>query len=248
MFELSIEDGVARLILSRPEARNAVPAAQWPLLAAAADEAEQSGARVLLLLGQGDAFCAGADISDFPAMRGDEASRSRFRQAMRVAIDRVAGLPMPTVAIIDGPCFGAGVALIMACDFRLAGAAARFAITPAKFGISYPQEDIHRLVSLVGPGHAARLLFGAAAIDGAEAERIGLVECFAGAGLTGAVDRLVADIVANSAASLETLKRGLRLAGGGVAQDDGQDARFDAMLGSDALAARLAALRARKGR
>jgi hypothetical protein len=57
-----------------------------------------------------------------------------------------------TMAWIDGPCFGAGVALAMAADIRVASPAASFAITPAKMGIGYPQEDIARLVDLVGPG------------------------------------------------------------------------------------------------
>ena len=95
---------------------------------------------------------------------------------MRAALDALRDLPIPTIASIEGPCYGAGVALAMACDLRIAGRGARFAITPAKIGISYPQEDVHRLVALVGPGQAARLLFTAETIDGAEAERIGLVE------------------------------------------------------------------------
>jgi enoyl-CoA hydratase/carnithine racemase len=247
MFELSIEKGVARLVLNRPEARNAVPASQWPRLAAAAEEAERAGARLLLLSGAGKAFCAGADISDFPALLDDEGARAGFRLAMRGALDRIRGLTIPTVALVEGPCFGAGVALAMACDLRFAGAAARFAVTPAKLGISYPQEDVHRLVSLVGPGHAARLLFGGAAIDGAEAARIGLVEEDAGARLAAAAEEAAAAILANSADSLRALKRGLGLAAAGIGSDGEQDRSFDALLGSAELAGRLAALRSQRG-
>jgi enoyl-CoA hydratase/carnithine racemase len=245
MFDLCIDDDVARLVLNRPEARNAIPVSQWPLLTAAADRAEKSRARVLLVSGQGSAFCAGADISDFAGMRDDEAAAALFRRTMREALDRIAGLPIPAIALIDGPCFGAGVALAMACDLRLAGADARFAITPAKFGISYPQEDVHRLVSLVGPGQASRLLLGAGTIDGAEAERIGLVEGFAGTRLAAVADELVAAMIDNSADSLRALKRGIRLAARGVPRDEEQDRRFDSMLGSAELADRLSALRSR---
>ena len=141
---------------------------------------------------------------------------------------------MPTVAHVEGPCYGAGVALAMACDLRVAGPGARFAITPAKIAVSYPQEDVHRLVALVGPGQAARLLFTAASIDGAEALRIGLAEL-------DALDESA--ILANDASSLAELKRSIRLASEGVRSDDEQDRRFDALLGGEALARRLEALR-----
>ena len=243
MFELSIESGIARLVLNRPEARNAIPADQWSRLAAAADEAERSGARLLLLSSAGSAFCGGADLGDFPALAADEAGRAGFRRAMRAALDRISGLHIPTIAAIDGPCFGAGVALAMACDLRIAGEAARFAITPAKLGISYPQEDVHRLVALVGPGQAARLLFGALAVDGPEAARIGLVEMCAGDALAEVVDEMARAILANSADSLVSLKQGIRLAAAGTRSDAAMDAGFDDLFGADDFARRLAALR-----
>ena len=133
-------------------------------------------ARLLVVTGAGGTFCAGADLADFPAMQGDAVAAARFREAMRGALDALRGLVLPTLALIDGHCYGAGVALAMACDLRLASPAARFAITPAKFGISYPQEDVHRLVELVGPGQAARILFTAEPISGGEAQAIGLVD------------------------------------------------------------------------
>jgi enoyl-CoA hydratase/carnithine racemase len=163
-----------------------------------------------------------------------------LREAMRDGIERVAALPVPTVALIHGPCFGAGVALAMACDLRLVGREARFAITPAKFGISYPQEDIARLVGLVGPGQASRLLLGAQPIDGGEALRIGLAE-----GRLEEAGELVQAIRANSPASLATLKAGIALAARGGRSDRGRDEGFDTLLASDGLAERLAALRRR---
>jgi enoyl-CoA hydratase/carnithine racemase len=105
---------------------------------------------------------------------------------------------------------------------------------------------VHRLVSLVGPGQASRLLFGAGGIDSSEAERIGLVELHAGEGLAQAVEDMAAAILANSATSLRTLKAGIRLAAAGVARDGEQDRMFESLFGSADLAERLA-LRARRG-
>ncbi|MEA3050355.1 MAG: hypothetical protein QOG84_2191 [Sphingomonadales bacterium] len=242
MFDLDLSGSVARLTLGRPEARNAIPLAGWRELAARVREAEESGARVLVLSGSSSAFCAGADLQDFPALQRDPAARADFRAAMREGLDGLAAAAMPTVVAIEGPCYGAGVALALACDLRLAGSGARFAITPAKFGISYPQEDVTRLVALVGPGQASRLLLTALPIDAAEAARIGLVEIHA-ADLRPVLDEIVASLVAASPASHRALKRAIPLAARGIATDAAQDESFDALFGSEDFERRFAALR-----
>ena len=113
-----------------------------------------------------------------------------------------------------------------------------FAITPAKIGISYPQEDVERLVALVGSGQAARLLFTGAGIDAAEAARIGLVEA-----LAANPQETIEQLLANSADSLATLKRGIGLAAKGRRTDGAQDERFDALIGGAELRHRLEAMR-----
>ncbi|MEA2998175.1 MAG: hypothetical protein QOK17_8 [Sphingomonadales bacterium] len=242
MFALDLAGPVARLTLDRPEARNAIPLAGWRELAARVREAEAAGAQVLVLAGCPAAFCAGADLQDFPVLQRDPAARAAFRAAMREGLDRLAAAAMPTIAAIEGPCYGAGVALALACDLRLAGPAARFAITPAKFGISYPQEDVARLVALVGPGQASRMLLTALPIDAAEAARIGLVEIH-DADLHAALDEIVAAFIAASAASHLVLKRAIALAVRGIDSDAAQDASFDALFGAEDFARRFAALR-----
>jgi enoyl-CoA hydratase len=238
MFDLSFEGDVARLRLDRPKARNAIPIAGWKRLAERVAEAAGAGARLLLISGGPEAFSAGADITEFPALFDDPAMRAAFRLAMREGIEAVADGPMPTAALIEGPCYGAAVALAMACDLRIAGPGALFAITPAKFGISYPQEDVHRLVALVGRGQATRLLLTARGIDAAEAARIGLVDILAD-DLAAEARAFAEAILAGSATSQAELRRAIRLAGAGVHSDAEQDRRFEALFGSDELAARL---------
>jgi enoyl-CoA hydratase/carnithine racemase len=238
MFRLDQDSAVARLTLARPTARNAIPLDDWARLAALVGEVERSPARLLVVAGEGGAFCAGADLSDFPAMARDEAMRVRFRETMRLVFDRLAHLPMPVIGWIDGPCYGAGVALALACDLRVATATSRFAITPAKLGISFPQEDVHRLVALIGRGQAARLLFSAASVDAAEAARIGLVE------LVGADEgALIEAMLGNGRDSLTVLKRAIRLAAEGVRSDAEQDRQFDALIAGEEMQRRLAAIR-----
>jgi enoyl-CoA hydratase/carnithine racemase len=243
MFDLRIEGPIARLSLNRPEARNAIPLGGWSELAKAAERA-QADARVMILSGiKEGAFCAGADIGDFDNFRDQSSARSGFREAMRHGLDGLRDLAIPTIALIEGPCYGAGVALAMACDIRIAGAGGRFAITPAKLGISYPQEDVFRLVALVGPGQASRLLLSAGVIDAAEALRIGLIEILEESEAAAAADRLAQEIAANDAASLALLKRGIALATTGAVTDQVQAAGFDDLLGSESLTRRLAAHR-----
>ncbi|HEY0625600.1 MAG TPA: enoyl-CoA hydratase-related protein [Allosphingosinicella sp.] len=242
MFDLAIDGPIARLRLSRPEARNAIPLSGWTEMASEVARAVDNDAQVLILSGVPDGvFCAGADISDFDSFLADPDARTRFRQAIRQGLDGLRDLPIPTIAFIEGACYGAGVAVAMACDIRIVAPQAQFAITPAKLGISYPQEDVHRLVSLVGEGQAARLLFTAASIDAEEAHRIGLVEL-----LADSPDELASAFAANAPNSLRTLKRSLRLAAKGAASDEAQDQAFENLLGSEALAERLARYRSRK--
>jgi len=243
MIELSQDGAVARLVLNRPEARNALAIRHWQALADAAAQVARSNARLLVLSGAAGAFSAGADLSEFPELQADEAARLRFRTAMRSGIDALAALPIATLAWIDGPCFGAGVALAMAADLRVASPASRFAITPARMGIGYPQEDVARLVNLVGPGRAARLLFTGDTADAATAERIGLIEAVAE---RRECEAFLQNILACDPASIAMLKRGIALAARGLAGDAEQDRRFDALFGSPVLAERLSHRRSRR--
>jgi enoyl-CoA hydratase len=236
MIELSKDGPIARLVLNRPAARNALAIAHWEELADAAAQVARSDAQMLVVSGAGGAFSAGADLAEFPELQAGQAARLRFRTAMRAGIDALAALPMATLAWIDGPCFGAGVALAMAADLRVASPASRFAITPAKIGIGYPQEDVARLVSLVGPGRAARLLFTGDPVDAATAAQIGLIEAVAA---QGECEAFIRTILACDPASIAMLKRGIGLARTGSVSDAGQDARFDDLFGSPLLADRL---------
>jgi enoyl-CoA hydratase/carnithine racemase len=238
MFLLERNDDYARLTLSRPEARNAIPASGWAELGAAIGRVAASDVRLLVVTGAGGAFCAGADLGDFAALRGDEAAVSRFRKDMRAALDALRMLAIPTLAVVEGPCYGAGVALAIACDIRVAANVSEFAITPAKIGISYPQEDVHRLVALIGPGHAARMLFTAGKVYGGEAVEIGLAD-YHGPREKEAIEA----IVASDAGSLKLLKRAITLAAADVRTDAEMDARFDALLAGEEVARRLEALR-----
>jgi len=237
MIQLTRDGPVATIALARPEAKNALPIAAWQALAAAARAVGDARA-VILTSDVPGIFSAGADVREFETLQADPALRPVFRTAMRDAIEAVAALPMPVIAAIDGGCFGAAVALILAADIRIAGARAEFATTPARLGIGYPQEDVARLAAQLGKGMAALLLFTGDRIAPDEAKRIGLVELQAKkAGETAAA--LAAAIAANAPQAVALLKRTLR---GG----EGLDQAFDDAFGGAEFAEGLAAFRERR--
>lgn len=243
MFDLTLSGKVATLTIARPEKRNAIAAANWAELVARCEEIARSGSRVVLLRsGVAGTFSAGADLSEFTPPGEGEPTGEMIGAPMRAGIEALAGLPMPSVALIEGGCFGAAVALALACDIRVAAPESKFAVPPAKFGIAYPAEDLARIAAAVGRGQAARLIFSGAAIDGAEALRIGLADITGGAE---DAENLCTAIAANSATSLVTLKALLDRA---IATDFGgeTDALFAQSFESDDFAKGLAAYRARE--
>lgn len=208
MIEISRDGPVATIALARPEAKNALPIAAWQAIAAAAREVGDARA-VILRSDIPGIFSAGADVREFEQLQADPALRTVFRKAMREGIEAIGALPMPVIAAVDGGCFGAAVALILAADIRIAGLHAEFAITPARLGIGYPREDVARLEALVGRGMAAMLLFTGDRLRPDEAKKIGLVELKTRKAQPTA-EGLAAAIAGNAPDAVRLLKRTLR--------------------------------------
>lgn len=239
MIRLRHDGAVATIALDRAEARNALPTAAWHALAEASRDV--AGARAVIL--QSDIagiFSAGADIREFEALQTDPALRTRFRTAMRDAIDAIAALSMPVIAAVDGGCFGAAVALVLAADIRVAGVKAEFAVTPARLGLGYPREDVARLVAQVGRGMASLLLFTGDKLRADEAHKIGLVELQTRrAGETATA--LAAAIAGNAPGAIHQLKRAVA-----NPADTTLDDAFEASFGGSEFAEGLAAFHARR--
>jgi len=244
MIAHQITDGIATITLDAQPTRNALSLAGWQALADAVAAIGAAGARAVVLRGGAPGmFCSGSDIREIATLADDAARRAPFRQIMRDALEPLARLPMPVIAAIDGDCFGAGVALALAADVRVAGPRAVFAVTPAKLGITYPQEDVARLVALIGPGQAARLLYAAARIDATEAARIGLVELLVDDVEAEAL-ALAQSMAALSPSSLSALKQAVARAPSG--HDRALDALFDSAFGGPDFREGLDAFRARR--
>ncbi|NUK03258.1 enoyl-CoA hydratase/isomerase family protein [Streptomyces lunaelactis] len=167
----SVVDGVATVVISNPDKRNAMTAGMWRALPELLGQlAADDAVRALVLTGEGSTFCAGADISSL--REPGEAPQSL---AVR-AEEALAAFPKPTLAAVRGYCVGGGCQLAAACDLRFAEEDALFGVTPAKLGIVYPASSTRRLVALVGPAAAKYLLFSGELIGTERALRTGLVD------------------------------------------------------------------------
>ena len=167
------DEACVTVTLNRPEQRNALDYAVIQALHAALDELwDDETVGVMILNAAGDkAFAAGADIGQLRERRRAEALKSINSRLFQ----RLAETPFPTIASVHGWCLGGGCELALACDLRVAGAGAKFGQPEVGLGIIPGAGGTHRLQRLVGVGKARELIFTAAIIDAAEAERIGLV-------------------------------------------------------------------------
>jgi len=172
------EGAIARLLIDRPERRNALSQAMWELMPVLVREAMEDEAVRVLILGSAapGMFCAGADIGEFAKKSGGEEWRIANQAAIRATQYALAHAPKPLIAAIDGDCVGGGCGLAIACDLRIASPRARLGITPAKLGIVYSLFDTKLLVDLVGPARAKRILFTGSLASAKEALAIGLVD------------------------------------------------------------------------
>jgi enoyl-CoA hydratase/carnithine racemase len=170
---------VAVATLSRAPV-NALDEALVARLDAVLDEvADDDGVVLLHIRSDQKAFCAGADLalmrSCFEAADGPEIM-VKLVSRMQWLFERIEALPVVTLAEIGGAALGGGLELALACDLRVAAAEARLGLPEARLGLVPGAGGTQRLTRLCGRGVAKRLILGAETIDGAEAERLGLVQ------------------------------------------------------------------------
>jgi enoyl-CoA hydratase/carnithine racemase len=200
------EDGpVARLTLERPQTHNALSRAMADALdSALARLAAADEVRAVVVAGRGRSFCAGADITEMPALSPAEAEAlaSRWQRIM----DGFAALPQVTIAAVQGHALGGGLMLAIAQDLRVAEASARFGLPEVTLGFN-PGYGIARLLDVAGGAHARDLMLTGRTVDGAEASRMGLVTRVVPDGaLEAAADALARDVARSPRGGLAASK------------------------------------------
>ena len=169
------EDGVYNIILNRPSKLNSMTLEMLDMISKAVEEAEKDQqVKVIVIKGAGDrAFCAGADISQFPGLTVEEAKgvsqkgHSTYKKLLKVS--------KPVVAAVNGYCLGGGNELIQFCDFRLASDSARFSQPEVTLGLIPGWGGTYMLKKLVGKTMADELILTGKRIKADEAKAIGLV-------------------------------------------------------------------------
>src|SRR5438105_316980 len=166
----------AIIVIDRPGADNASSRPTMAELGAALDEVAESDVRVVALRGAGErVFVSGGDLKELASIRTEAEARA-MAMTMRTLLDRVASLPIPVVAALNGHAFGGGCEVAMACDFRLAADDVKLAFNQIDLGIMPAWGGIERLQAVVGRGRALHLLTTGLPVDAPTAAAWGLVE------------------------------------------------------------------------
>ena len=210
-----VDTGVAVVTLARPERLNALTEETFAdLVALAADAADDTELRCIVLTGAGRAFCAGGDYATLQALAADSAGQilERLDRAAR-AIAAVQQIRVPVIAAVNGPAAGGGLALALAADLRLASPEAVFVAPFVELGISGCDVGLSwMLPRTIGLGRASELMLTGRRVDAAEAERIGLVNRVVPSDtLIDEALELAGQIARGSRLAMALTKEGLRL-------------------------------------
>ena len=224
---------VATVTLDRPEQRNAISIA---MLEAATKAFGELGAdpevRAIVLTGEGEHFCAGADFSDLTIM---QPPGHGYAASFEEAVGAIATCPVPVIARVQGAALGAGCQIVVACDLAVADEDARFGIPAARLGLVINFENIQRLVLQVGPKRAGEIMYTGRIVSGLEAAEWGLVNrAVPRHALDGRVAELAGEIASGAPLTARASKQGISV----VMQNLGVDRETEGHLVSefDALA------------
>ena len=207
-LKLEIDAGIGTITLTRPEKRNAISTQMIEDLIAALEEAQSSEVRVVILTGEGKAFCSGMDLDELRAIaKRSPAEHLEDSRRMARLFRTLYSFPKPTIAAVNGAAIAGGCGLATLADFTIAVPAAQFGYTEVRIGF------VPALVSVflrrqIGDKRTRDLALSGRLFPAAEAQTLGLVnEVVAPEELIPAARKLAATLMASSPTSLESTKR-----------------------------------------
>lgn len=179
LVRLERDGGVARIVLADPDRRNALSTPMTDGIEAALDELEGGDARCVVVEGEGAAFTAGGDVAEMVEWQeSDEPVDRSVRHIVNeigTAVERLYECEFPTVAKVDGPAFGAGANLAIACDVTLLRADARIGFGFRSVGLAVDSGTSYLLPRLVGENVAKELVYTGELLDAERALELGVV-------------------------------------------------------------------------
>jgi enoyl-CoA hydratase/carnithine racemase len=211
MSLVSTEDrgAVRRVVLNRPEKRNAMNQALLTALAGTLRAAANDGSvHCVVLRGEGSVFSAGVDLGELMSNARDPNALRPFRNVFLECANLCEEMAKPVVCQVHGACFGGALEVALGCDLRIASEDSQLGLPEVKFGIIPDVGGSSRLPAVVGLGRAKELIMTARTIDAIEAHRIGLVNrVVAPEELEQATQALVDELLANSHVAVGRAKR-----------------------------------------
>ncbi|MGH8709281.1 MAG: enoyl-CoA hydratase/isomerase family protein [Burkholderiales bacterium] len=221
MLTVQRNAGVARLMLDRPEVRNAFDDALIAAVTKALRELDADDAvRAVVLGGNGPAFCAGGDLNWMKRMSGytyeQNLADAKGLAGMLQTLDR---MKKPTIARVHGPAYAGGIGLVAACDIAVGVPEAKFCLSEAKLGLS-PATISPYVVRAMGERMARRYFLTAEVFDGNEACRIGLLSMVSPSEkLDGEIDEILKHLLQGGPAALHKIKDLIRFVSSGPVSD-----------------------------
>ena len=175
ILKTEIQDEVAVVTISRPEAMNALNSKFFEEMNSLLDDmAKNNDVKVIVLTGEGKAFVAGADISEMVNMNSEQGKS--FSKKGQETFNKIENLDKPVIAAVNGFALGGGCELAMATDFRIASKMAKFGQPEVNLGLIPGYAGTQRLSRIVGLSNALYLLYTADMITADDALRMGLVQ------------------------------------------------------------------------
>jgi enoyl-CoA hydratase/carnithine racemase len=203
-IQTSVADGIARVTMNRPAQRNAMNRAMLADLRAAFDDLDaRKDVRVVVVRGNGPAFCAGMDLKEMEARGGAADPEADVVEVLR----RVERSKHPTIAMVHGDAIAGGCELALHCDLRVMAEGARIGMPLARIGLIVPFKLGQKLIEIIGPAHTRHLMFTGRPIDARRAYEIGMVhQVVAAAEVEAATSALARTIADNAPLSLIGIK------------------------------------------
>jgi len=168
--DLSVESGLAEIVLNRPDKMNALNDAMVAELNGCLERAAADGVRAMMIRGEGPAFSAGRDLAD--ADPGNEDAEAIIETTFNPLIKRIVAFPAPTFAAVHGACLGVGLGLALGCDVVYAADDAKIGSPFARIGAVLDSGGHSFFVSRLGTHRALELIYTGRLLSGAEAAQL----------------------------------------------------------------------------
>ena len=175
--QLIKKDHVGVLLFNSPKTKNALKSEDMSLIREILHSEARSDIYALIISGQGDIFCSGANFSEIVSIIGkNKKGQELHSNDMSKLCDSIQNFPLPTVCALNGSAYGGGVEIACSCDFRISVSNIEILVPPAKIGIHYHPTGIKRFLNILGSSVTKRLLLTATKISEKELKDVGFFD------------------------------------------------------------------------